>query len=172
MKEKILISKKEIDAKIRELAQHIDADYANDELVCLGILNGAVVFFSDLVRQISIKIYCGFVGFSSYENNINTHNLKYTLPLTVDVKNKHVLIVEDIIDTGISISNSHIYNRLIDLGALSVKLCALLSKPSKQIDISVKIDYLGFEIPDIYVYGYGMDNNGLYRNLDCIKFLE
>ena len=172
MKEKILISREEIDVKVRELATCISADYADNELVCLGILNGAVVFFSDLIRQISIDIYCGFVGFSSYENNINTHNLKYTLPLTVDVKDKHVLVVEDIIDTGVSISRSQIYTKLFELGALSVKLCALLSKPSKRIDYSAKIDYLGFEIPDIYVYGYGMDNNGLYRNLDCIKFLE
>lgn len=172
MKEKTIISREEIYLKIRELALRIDKDYAGRSLVCIGILNGSFIFFSDLVRCLKINVYCGFVGFTSYEENVNTKDLKYTLPLSADVKNKHVLIIEDIIDTGISISKSNLHNKLLDKGALSVKLCALLSKPSKRVDNSIKIDYLGFEIPDIYVYGYGMDSNGLHRNLDSIKALE
>ena len=168
----ILISQEEINNRLCELARQIDTDYAGKQLVCIGILNGSFMFFSDLVKKISINTECGFIGSHSYNGLETTNNIIQTIPITIDINNKDVLIIEDIIDTGLSITNTDIFNVLYNMGAKSVKLCSLLSKPSKRIAFNFNIDYLGFEIPNVFVVGYGLDYLNLYRNIPCIRIIK
>lgn len=166
-----LLSSKEIQDKVNELAEKISKDYNGKELICIGILNGAYMFFTDLTRKITIPIECAFIGISSYNGYNTTGNTTITHKLTNSIKNKHVLIVEDIIDTGTTLYKSDIIKKFKNSGALSVKICSLLSKPSRKI-YNIDIDYTGFVIDDHYVYGYGLDLDQLHRNLDYIMYID
>jgi len=166
----MLVTSEEIQEKVRELAERITGDYRGENLLLVGILRGAVVFLSDLMRHLELTCEIDFMDVSSYGAETATSGVVRILKdLEEDITGRHVLIVEDIIDTGLTLS----YLTRI-LGArkpASLEICTLLSKPSRrQANIDVK--YLGFEVPDEFVVGYGIDFAGRYRNLRDIRALK
>ncbi|MCL6520161.1 MAG: hypoxanthine phosphoribosyltransferase [Armatimonadetes bacterium] len=168
----ILISKEQIEARVAELGRKISEDYLGKELVLVGILKGAVVFLADLMRQISIPLLVDFVAISSYGPSTRSSGVvKILKDLDESVENKHVLIVEDIIDTGLTLKLSYLKDNLERRKAASVKICTLLDKPARR-QVDIEPDYKGFTIPDKFVVGYGLDFGGLYRNLPFIGVLK
>ena len=166
----MLVTSEEIQDKVRELGERITEDYQGEDLLLVGILRGAVVFLSDLMRHLELSCEIDFMDISSYGSGTSSSGVVRILKdLEEDITDRHVLIVEDIIDTGLTLS----YLTRI-LGArkpASLEICTLLSKPSRrQADIEVK--YLGFEVPDEFVVGYGIDFAGRYRNLRDIRALK
>lgn len=164
----VIFTAKEIDDKIDELARLISSDYHGEELLLVGILKGSAVFLSDLLRKLSIPADFDFVAYSSYgDDTISAGKIKILKDIQQDVSGKHVLIVEDIVDTGLTLSVTGLVDKLVKNGAESVKLCTLLDKPSNR-KIEIDIDYCGFRIDDYFVFGYGMDYKHKYRNLPNI----
>jgi len=163
----ILLTEEQIRTRVKQLAKEIESDYEN-EINCVIVLTGSVIFFSDLVREIKNKIIFHAVKVSSYQNDKSTGQLDYQLDIKDDIKDKDILLIEDIVDTGNTISKlkAHLEKR----GA-RVKIAALLDKPSRRT-VEVNIDYKGFEIPDYFVVGYGLDYNQHYRNLHYIGVLK
>jgi hypoxanthine phosphoribosyltransferase len=166
----VLVASEDIQAKVRELGERITQDYREDKLLLVGILRGAVVFLSDLMRHLELPCEIDFMDISSYGTGTQTSGVVRILKdLEEDITGRHVLIIEDIIDTGLTLS--YLRRMLLQRGPASLEICALLSKPSRrQVDLSVK--YLGFEVPDEFVIGYGIDYAGAYRNLPDIHALE
>ena len=165
----ILFTEEQIAARVRELGAQITKDYAGKTILC-GILKGAVTFFTDLARCFDGPVYFDFMSCSSYGSSTTSSGvLKIRKDLDNDVKDKDVLIVEDIIDTGVTLS--HLVPMLQERGARSVKLATLLSKPARR-QVEVPVDYNGFEIPDAFVVGYGLDYDSRYRNLPYIGILK
>lgn len=158
-------SEEQIKQRVLELAKIIDQDYQGEEVVVIGVLNGSFMFVADLIRAMECPVYLDFIAVSSYLGTESTGDLKMLKDIKVDVKGKHVLLVEDIVDTGLTIS------KLAELfklrGPKSLKLATLLHK-SARTEHEVKIDYLGFEIEDKFVIGYGLDFDGKYRELPYI----
>lgn len=170
--EEVLISEEEIAARIATLGQQISQDYAGKELVLVGVLKGAAIFLSDLVRQINIPLCYDFVAISSYGADTRSSGVVRLLKdLDESIESKHVLVVEDIIDTGWTLRLSYIVENLRSRKAASVRVCTLLDKPSRR-EVDVGIDYYGFKIEDKFVVGYGMDFDGKYRNLPFIGILK
>ena len=168
--EKVLVSEEAIKRRVCELAQVIEADYDGKETLVVGILNGAVAFYIDLIKEMDSFIEMNFMRVSSYGGGTNTTgNIRILYDLEVSVADKHVLIVEDIIDSGVTMKN--LKKLLLDRGAASVKACVLLDKPSRRI-VDVDAEYVGFKIPDEFVVGYGLDYAGKYRNLKFIGTLK
>jgi len=163
---KPLISEEDIGCRISELADEISDDYEDviEPVLVLCILKGAVNFFSDLVLELRMDVRYEFVGLSSYEGSESTGVIKSTTSIP-NVIGKHVLIVEDIVDTGLTLA--HLKKELGQQWPTSLKSCALLSKPSRR-EVEIKVEYVGFEIPDQFVVGYGLDYDGRYRNLPYI----
>jgi hypoxanthine phosphoribosyltransferase len=164
-----LFSPDAIAARVRELAIQVSADYAGKQPLLVGILKGSWIFMADLVRHLTLPVRCDFVKLASYGKGMTTTGeVRVDLDLTQPIGGEDVLIVEDIIDTGTSTS------WLIDHFRLkrpaSVRLCALLDKPSRR-RVPVPIDYLGFSIPDHFVVGYGIDYAEQYRELPYIGYL-
>lgn len=163
----VYISEEKIQARIQEMANQISKDYANCELIVVAVLNGSFIFCADLVRKLKLaSVQVEFIGASSYgEGTTSSGNVKIYLDLKRDIKDKHVLVVEDIVDTG------HTLNSLLSIlqsrGPKNLKLASLLFKPARLIH-KVPIDYLGFEIDDKFVIGYGLDFAGNYRQLPYI----
>ncbi len=171
MQIKEFISKEKIKEKVKELALQIKKDYG-DNVYCLIVLTGAIVFFKDLRRALEkegVNVDFTAVKVSSYEGTESTGKLNYELRISKRVKGKDVLVVEDIIDTGLTLNV--LKKDLIDSGAESVKICALLDKKDKR-KFDVKIDYNGFVIPDKFIVGYGLDYEGMHRDLDFIGVLS
>lgn len=170
--ERVLLTEEQITSRVRHLAEQISNDYRGRVLLLVGVLNGSFVFLADLARLLSIPAEIDFVSFSSYASSSTSDGCVDTrLAISCDVIGKDVLIVEDIIDTGHTISRSGIVDRLRLSGASSVKLCSLLDKAAGR-KADVTIDYLGFTIPDQFVVGYGMDYAGLYRYLPYVAILR
>ena len=168
--EKILLTETQIRARVQEMGMQITKDYAGQEIVLVGVLKGAVTFFSDLARVIDRPVSYDFISCSSYGNSAMTSgDVNIRKDLDKPVEGKNVLLVEDIIDTGVTMSK--LLPILKARGAKSVKLAALLSKPSRR-QADVTIDYNGFEVPDAFVVGYGLDYAGRYRNLPYIGVLK
>lgn len=165
--EEVLIEKSKLKERVVELAKDITKDYINKQpLVMICVLKGAIVFFADLIREIELDVQIDFVALSSYGGNtVSSGNVRMNKDVGCDLTGRDVIVVEDIIDTGVSMDI--LMERLKNKGTRSVKLCALLSKPSRR-RTEIKIDYLGFEIPDEFVVGYGLDYDEKYRNLDYI----
>lgn len=168
--EKILISEKELDEKTTQLAKEISKDYEGKRLVMIGILKGGVVFASELLKKITVPMQLEFMAVSSYGKESETSGI-VTLKKDIDIQleGMDVLIVEDIVDSGFTMQ--YLKQMLKDRKASSVKICTLLSKPSRR-KVDVKLDYYGFEIPDEFVVGYGLDYAELYRNLPYIGILK
>ena len=161
----VFLSEAQIAARVQELAAKINQDYQGGELLVLGILNGSYVFLADLLRAVKVPMMMDFMKASSYEGTESTGKVKISLDTKLDIKGKDVLIVEDIVDTGHTMKA--LLSELEGRGPRSLKLASLLYKPARNIH-PVKIDYLGFEIEDKFVIGYGLDYDGRYRELPFI----
>ncbi len=166
----ILISEEEIKKCVRELGEKISADYKGKEVIILVILKGSMIFASDLVRAINIPVRLDFMQASSYgDGTASTGIIKIKKDMDNDAAGKNIIIVEDIIDSGNTLFN--IRKLLEDRGAASVSICSLLSKPSRR-EADVKAEYVGMEIPDEFVVGYGLDFAERYRNLPYVGVLK
>jgi hypoxanthine phosphoribosyltransferase len=157
-----LISPEGIAMAVRRLADDVTRDYRHKNPILLGVLKGSFVFLSDLMRQLDFPLELDFTCCESYRGTRSEGRLKMALPARAALSGRHVLLVEDIVDTGLT--TSHLMAYVHKEQAASVHLCALLDKPSRR-ETEVKIDYLGFTVPDKFIVGYGLDCNEQYRNL-------
>lgn len=168
----VLLTEDEISLRVKALGQEISEDYQGKDLVLVGILKGAFVFLSDLIRHIEIPITIDFVAISSYGQSTKSSGIvRLVKDLDESVEGKHVLLVEDIVDTGWTLRLSYIVENLYARKAASVRICTLLDKPSRR-KVEVPLDYIGFQVPDRFVVGYGLDFCGYYRNLPYIGVLN
>jgi hypoxanthine phosphoribosyltransferase len=166
----MMLSPEEIDRRLREMGREISEDYAGKQLVLVGVLRGAFMFLSDLCRHITIPIEIDFLGLESYGDETTSSGVvRMTSDLSRPIQGKHVLIVEDIVDTGLTAR--YLIQNLETRKPASLAMCALLEKPSNNVG-GVPIRYLGFTIPDQFVIGYGMDYASLYRNVPYIGVIE
>ncbi len=168
---KMLIDRKQIAATVKKLAEEIRRDYDGLNPLAVGILKGSFVFLADLVRAIEIPMQVDFVKLSSYGSGTRSAGrITVLLDLNCSLEGRHVLVVEDIVDTGLT--TSFLCNYLKQKSPASVRLCSLTSKPSRRV-VDIKIDYLGLEVPDKFLVGYGLDCAEKYRNLpDICEFQE
>ena len=166
---KILISREEIAKAIARLASEISRDYQGKQPLLIGVLKGSFVFLADLIRQLDLPLEVDFVRLSSYGPGRKTPGkLKMTQGLKTPIKNRDVLVVEDIVDTGLSVS--FLFDYLRGKKPASIKLCALTDKPSRH-QVPISIDYLGFTIPNKFIIGYGLDFDEKFRYLPDICFI-
>ena len=169
-KPKVLISSARIQQRVKELAKEISRDYQDKDLVLIGILKGAFVFLADLARNITIPLALDFIQVSSYgATKASTGVIKIKKDIDLPIVNKDVLIVEDIIDFGYTLD--YLRRFISHKKARSVHICALLDKPARH-RVDLKVDYLGFTVPDRFLVGYGIDYAERYRNLPYIGYLE
>lgn len=166
----MLLTQKQIDSAVERLAGEISRDYKDKNPVLLGILKGSFIFLADLVRRLDFPLEVDFVALSSYkENTESCDEVSMDRLFTSNLTGRNVLLVEDIVDTGLSLH--FLLDHVKGEKPASLRLCALLDKPSRRI-FPVQIDYLGFTIPDRFVVGYGLDCGEKYRNLPDIRCLE
>ncbi len=166
----ILISEEEIKQKVKELGKQIEKDYKDKDLLVVCVLKGAVLFLSDLIREINLPLSIDFMAVSSYGNSTKSSGVvRIIKDLEKDIQGKDLLIVEDIVDSGLTLS--YLIENLKSREPRSVKLCTLLDKPEKR-KVEVSIDYTGFVIPDEFVVGYGLDFAETYRNLPYVCVLK
>jgi hypoxanthine phosphoribosyltransferase len=166
----ILIPGDAIKKRVKELARQISIDYEGKELVLIGILNGVIFFFADLVREISIPTRIDFIRAASYGSEMESSgSIRLTKDVEMPVRGKSVVLVEDIVDTGLTLS--HIVKNLQSKGTESLRICALIDKPERR-NIDVSIDYCGFEIKEGFLVGYGLDYDEKYRYLPDICILK
>jgi len=167
---RVLISEEELRARVSEIGRDIARDYANENPVLVGVLKGALVFMADLIRATPIDVTMDFMALSSYGGETRSSGVvKLASDLSMPIEDRHVVLVEDIIDTGRTVS--YLKRNLETRHPRSVRLCALLDKIERR-EVEIDIDYLGFTIPNLFVVGYGLDFAGLYRNLPYIAMLE
>ena len=170
--EKVIFTEEEIAKRVKELSAQISEDYKDitKPLLTVGILNGAVIFYTDVVRRLTIPVNFDFMIASSYDANTHTSGKVNILKnLDNDPKGRDILLVEDIIDSGTTMN--YLVNYFKEKGATSVKVCALLNKPSRR-KVGVNVDYVGFEVPDEFIVGYGLDFAQHYRNLPYLGILK
>ena len=167
MELKELIGKEELNKRIEELAKQIDENYKEQDIVAICVLNGAAFFAVDLTLKMKTKMQVEFIKISSYEGTESTGKIRKYLDIDKKkVENKNILIIEDIVDTGRSMH--YLIKHLKEKNPKDIKICSLLSKPSRR-EIEVNIDYLGFEVPNKFIIGYGFDDEeGFYRNVPYI----
>jgi len=161
----ILISSEQISKRIAELGADIDVDIPDGDLVVIGVLKGSFMFMADLIRAIKRPLSCDFMRVSSYKNDRSTGSVRMEFDLTQSIEGKHVLLIEDIVDSGRTLR--YLLNYLENKQAKSLNVVSLLYK-EMHTDSRKLIDYLGFEVPDRFVIGYGLDTNGLYRSLPYV----
>ncbi len=168
---KVLISEEQIKNRVAELGKQIAQDYQGKDLVFVGVLKGVVVFFSDLVRAVDLPCEFDFMWVSSYQGTNSTGKLVVKRDVSADLKDRHVVILEDIFDTGNSLEFT--YNHLLTKEPASLRICTFLDKPERRrAGVTVKADYVGFTVPNEFVVGYGMDFDEKYRNLPYIGVLK
>jgi hypoxanthine phosphoribosyltransferase len=156
--------------RIKDLGRQIASDYADKDLILVGILKGAFAFYADLARAIRIPLRVDFLVVSSYGSRTKTSGkVKMVTDLTENIAGRDVLLVEDIVDSGLTVQ--HLTKTLSKRNPKSIKVCALLNKPDRR-QVTVHVDYVGFEIPDKYVVGYGLDYQQKYRNLPYLAVLD
>lgn len=164
--EKVLVTKAQLKKKVKELADQISKDYKNKELVLVCVLKGGFVFMADLMRELSIPVEVDFISVSSYgKSSESTGIVRIMKDIDINIIDKHVLIVEDLVDTGLTLD--YLKELLIARDPMSVKICTILDKPSRR-KINIKIDYKGIEIPNKFVVGYGLDFADKFRNLQDV----
>jgi len=169
--ERVLLTAEQIQARIAELGAELSREYAGKDPVILGVLKGVVVFYADMIRHITVPCQMDFMCLSSYQGTTSTGNMIVKQDVSVDVSGRHVLILEDIYDTGGSLN--YTYQHLMSKNPASVKICTLLDKPERRRPgITLKPDYIGFTIPNHFVVGYGLDYNEHYRNLPYVGILK
>lgn len=167
---KVLIPEVRLQGRIAELALEIAHDYRGKEITAVCILKGSFIFFSDLIRRLDLPMTCEFLGVSSYGNKmVSSGEVKITLDLNEPIENKNVIVIEDIVDTGLTLS--YILNALRARKPASLKSCSLLLKP-ESLKTDVQIDYLGFKIGSEFVVGYGVDLAGKFRGLPYVGYIE
>ena len=169
--QKILITEEQIQRRIAEMGRELTQEYADKFPVIVGVLKGVVVFFADMVRQIKVPCQMDFLWISSYQGTDSTGQMVVKRDVGVDVKGRHVLILEDIYDTGNSLDFT--VRHLLEKQPASLKICTLLDKPERRKPgITLKPDYVGFTVPNEFVVGYGLDYNEEYRNLPYVGILK
>jgi hypoxanthine phosphoribosyltransferase len=167
---RMLITAEELDDRVRELGRTIARDYATLDPLLVCVLKGAVVFLADLIRAIDIPLMTDFMSVSSYGvGTASSGVVKITADLSMSIEDRHVLLIEDIIDSGRTVS--YLKRNLETRHPKSFKICALLDKIERR-EVDVRLDYVGFTIPNVFIVGYGMDQGGLYRNLPYLAALE
>jgi len=165
-----IVTQEEMRARIKELGKQISTDYTGKDLVLVGVLKGAYAFYADLARAVRIPMRVDFLIVTSYgSQSKTTGKVKVITELTEDIKGKDVLLVEDIVDSGLTVQ--YLTKTLTKQKPRSVKVCTLLSKPERRT-IDVPLDYIGFKIPNKYVVGYGLDYQQKYRNLPYLAVLD
>lgn len=167
--ESVLISKERIARRVRVLAREVEQDFRGRDLVIVALLNGTVVFLADLLRGLSMPLRLDFIGVSSYGGGTESTELIFTKELRLDVSGRDVLVVDDILDTGRTLSR--VVGKLKRLGPRQIKTCVLLDKPSRRVE-QIAADYVGFVIPNQFVVGYGLDFAERYRNLPFVGVLH
>ncbi|MBP9899987.1 MAG: hypoxanthine phosphoribosyltransferase [Verrucomicrobiota bacterium] len=167
--ERVLITDAQIARRVRTLARVIERDFRGREVVVISLLNGTVLFLADLIRHLSLPLRLDFIGVSSYGAGTESGELVFTKELRLDVRGRDVLLVDDILDTGKTLSR--VIPKLRALKPRRIKVCVLLDKPSRRVE-KVAADYVGFEIPDVFVVGYGLDYAEKYRNLPFVGVLK
>ena len=169
---RIILTPEEIAQRVSELGEQISRDYAGKDLLLVGILKGCMVFLADLVRELTIPSSVDFVAVSSYGADTKTSGVVRILKdLDESVESMHVLVIEDIVDTGLTLRLSYLLENLRSRRAASVKVCTLLDKPARR-RVDVPVDYRGFTVEDQFVVGYGLDYQGKYRGLPYIGLLK
>ena len=167
----VLISEEVLQNRIKELAAQLSEKYAGKNPVFVGVLKGVVLFFGDMIKRVNIPCQIDFMWISSYEGTHSTGKMQVKRDLSSDIKGRHVVILEDIFDTGNSLQFT--YDHLMEKEPASLEICTLLDKPSRRNPaVTVKADYVGFEIPNAFVVGYGLDYNEYYRNLPYVGVLS
>lgn len=167
---KILFTEEQIRERARELAAQIADDYMGEEIILLCTLKGGIMWMSDLMKEMPLETKIDFVAASSYGSSTTTSGVvKITKDVDMDLFNKHVIIVEDIVDTGTTLK--HLRDYLKERNPKDIKICTLLDKPARRV-IDLTPDYIGFTVDDLFVIGYGLDYDQKYRNLPYISYLE
>jgi len=166
---KPFLTTEQIHEKVTELADRISRDYIGKEILAVGILKGSFMFFADIVRALKIPVTLDFIVASSYLKSTSTGEVKIHYDIKEDIAGKHVLLIDDIIDTGVSLN--YIRERILSKGPASLKICILLDKKERR-SVDVPVDYTGFEIPNQFVVGYGLDYDNKYRNLPYIAIFK
>ena len=165
-----IVTQEQMRSRIRELGRQISADYAGKDLVLVGVLKGAYAFFADLARAIRIPVQVDFIVVMSYGTRTKTSGkVKLVTELTEKIKDRDVLLVEDIVDSGLTVQ--YLTKTLAKQKPSSIKVCTLLSKPDRRV-VDVPLQYVGFRIPNQYVVGYGLDYQQQYRNLPYLAVLD
>jgi len=167
----VLYNREQIQTRIQEIGARITGEYAGKELVLVSVLKGSCIFLADLMRSIDLNLTIDFMAVSSYKDGTkSTGDVEILKDLSNPIRGKHVIVVEDIVDTGLTLS------RLLEIldsrGAASIKLASFLDKPEPRIKTELKIDYTGFVVPNKFVVGYGLDAAGRYRNLPFIAIVK
>ena len=166
----VLFDRHTIETAVERLASEISTDFRNQNPLLLGVLRGSFVFMADLIRRLDFPLEVDFIGLSSYGSGMQTSGkIKVVKKLETPVQDRHVLIVEDIVDTGLT--TAFLLDYLQKQKSASVKLCALADKPSRR-EVPVNIDYLGFTVPNKFIVGYGLDADQKFRNLPDICYME
>ena len=165
----VLIPQTQIARRVRELAREIGRDFAGKDMVVVSLLNGTVMFLADLIRHLNLPLRLDFIGVSSYGTGTTSRELVFTKELRLDVRGRDVLLVDDILDTGKTMRC--VVDKLNELKPRQIKTCVLLDKPARRVE-NIQADYAGFEIPDLFVVGYGLDYAERYRNLPFVGVLK
>lgn len=167
---RVLLSEEQIRSKVEELAAILSREYADKDPVFVGVLKGVVIFYADMLKRINIPCQMDFMWISSYEGTASTH-MQVKRDVSADLTGRHVVILEDIFDTGNSLEFT--YRHLLSKNPASLKICTLLDKPERRNPaVTIKPDYTGFVIPNEFVVGYGLDYNEHYRNLPYVGILK
>lgn len=169
--EQVLITEQQLKDRIAELGEILTKEYEGKDPVIVGVLKGVVVFYADMVRAVKTPCQMDFMWISSYAGTSSTGNMNVKKDVSVDIKGRHVLILEDIFDTGNSLDFT--YRHLLSKEPASLKICTLLDKPSRRKEgITLQADFVGFTVPNAFVVGYGLDYNEHYRNLPYVGILK
>ena len=168
---KILLTEEQIKTRIKELGEILTAEYADKNPIVVGVLKGVVIFYADMIREIKVPCNMDFMRVTSYKGTESTGKVAFGGKMQENIQGRHVLILEDIFDTGNSLQ--FLVDHLTQKQPASLKICTLLDKPSRRNpSVTVKPDYVGFEVPNEFVVGYGLDYNEYYRNLPYIGILK
>ena len=169
--QRVLLSEEQIRQKVAELGKILSEEYADKDTVFVGVMKGVVVFYADMVRQITVPCQFEFMWISSYQGAESTGKMIVKRDVSVDLKGRHVVILEDIFDTGNSLT--YTYQHLLSKEPASLKICTLLDKPERRAPgVTLVPDYVGFTVPNEFVVGYGLDYNEHYRNLPYVGILK
>jgi hypoxanthine phosphoribosyltransferase len=167
--ERVLITEAQLARRIRQMSQQIERDFVRREMVVVSLLNGTVMFLADLIRSLSLPLRLDFIGVSSYGAGTESGELVFTKELRLDVRGRDVLLIDDILDTGRTLYR--VIGKLKALRPRKIRTCVLLNKAARRAE-EVEADYIGFEIPDYFVVGYGLDFAERYRNLPFVGVLH